>query len=250
MNPPPTLQQRLAERQRPSGAVVLYQRWEHLLFLHWKWDAAEVQQTLPPGLTVDKHEGAAWLGLVPLFMRDVRPRFVPAMEPLSNFFELNVRTYVYDSRGRPGLWFYSLDCDQPLLVEAARNLLHLPYEHCKIRAGVDDQGWVEFEAERGGMLGHSRFRYRGFGPEAAVQPESTEFFLLERYRLFAADRSGEGLRSVSVCHAPYQVRQAQVFEWGEAALRLAGFDPKSRAPDHLCVTDPLDVETFAPEAIE
>src|SRR5437868_1361539 len=79
MNPLPTPEQRLADRSHPDGMVVLKQRWEQLLFLHWRWDADLVQATLPPGLTVDTCEGAAWLGLVPLFMRNVHPRFVPAV---------------------------------------------------------------------------------------------------------------------------------------------------------------------------
>lgn len=96
------------------------QRWEKLLFLHWAWDAAEVQRTLPLGLTVDTFEGRAWLGVVPFFMRDVRPAWVPSVPGISNFLELNVRTYVFDGRGRPGIWFYSLDCNQRLAVRAAR----------------------------------------------------------------------------------------------------------------------------------
>src|SRR5215217_2870410 len=139
---PPTLQQRLIERTRPAGAVVMLQRWEHLLFLHWKYDPADVQATLPPGLTVDRWNDSAWLGVVPLFMRDVRPRFVPAIPMLSDFLEVNLRTYVYDEKGRPGIYFYSLDCDQPLVVEAARRLLHLRYEHAKIEAAAGIDGWI------------------------------------------------------------------------------------------------------------
>src|SRR3954470_607640 len=118
VNPPPTPEQRLADRSRPDGMVVLKQRWEELLFLHWRWDPDAVQATLPPGLTVDTCQGAAWLGLVPLFMRNVHPRFVPAVSWMSDFLEVNLRTYVFDSRGRPGIYFYSLDCDQPVVVES------------------------------------------------------------------------------------------------------------------------------------
>jgi len=49
---------------------------------------------------VDTAEGVAWVGLVPLFMRNVRPRFTPAIPALSDFLELNLRTYVYDAMGR------------------------------------------------------------------------------------------------------------------------------------------------------
>ena len=55
------------------------QRWAQLLFLHWAWDPAEIQRTLPPGLTVDVYAGRAWLGLVPFAMERVRPRGLPAV---------------------------------------------------------------------------------------------------------------------------------------------------------------------------
>ena len=238
----------MAERVRPTGPFVMRQRWEQLLFLHWLWDADAVQTSLPPGLRVDTWEGSAWLGLVPLFMRDVRPRFVPAVPLVSDFYELNLRTYVHDAAGRPGLYFYSLDCDQPAAVEAARRLLLLRYEHAAIEAKVDAEGWVDFAVRRAGAANSSEFRYRPYGAAAGeAAPESVEFFLLERYRLFASDRAGEQLNSIRVCHAPYRVRQAQVFAWGDAALRQAGFDPRGRAPDHICCAEPVDVEVFAPE---
>lgn len=251
MNPPPTWQQRLAERARPSGPVVMHQRWAQLLFLHWKWDPVEVQRSLPPGLTVDTFDGAAWLGVVPLFMRDVRPRFVPAVPAISDFLEVNVRTYVYDALGRPGLYFYSLDCNQPLAVETARRLMHLRYEHAAMAAEVDGDGVVSVTSERTGTVGQARFRYQGLDIEATqAKEESLEFFLIERYRLFATDDNGERLMSVRVCHAPYRIRSAIAFEWSPVPLRLNGFDPGERGPEHLCVAETVDVEVFAPEKVE
>ncbi len=249
-SPPPSLQQRLAERTRPAGPVVMLQRWEHLLFLHWHYDPAIVQASLPPGLTVDTWNDSAWLGLVPLFMRDVRPRFVPPISPLSDFLELNLRTYVYDATGRPGLYFYSLDCDQPVAVETARRLLHLRYEHCAMTAAAGVDGTVNFEAERLGTNAKNVFRYRAFGPAAEAPPDSIDFFLMERYRLFATDQAGEQLHSLRVCHAPYCLRPAHVSAWGDAALQLAGFAAPGREPDHICAAESVDVEVFAPEKVE
>ncbi len=247
---PPTAQQRLVERQRPSGPVVMYQRWEQLLFLHWKWDADLVQRALPPGLRVDRFDGAAWLGVVPLFMRDVRPRFTPSVPMISNFLELNVRTYVYDALGRPGVYFFSLDCDQPIAVEMARTFFKLRYEHAAMQASIDEEGWVSMDVQRSEQAEKNHFRYRGYGPAGEAFPESIEFFLIERYRLFASDGNGEQLNSVRICHAPYLIRQAQVTEWSDGMLRLAGFDPKGRAPDHICYSAGVEMEAFAPEKVE
>ncbi|WP_395747976.1 DUF2071 domain-containing protein [Prosthecobacter sp.] len=99
----PTLESRLAFRERPKRAHVMYQSWASLLFLHWRWNADVIQRTLPPGLYVDTFEGDAWLAIVPFYMRGIRPRFLPAVRGISDFLELNVRTYVHDEEGRPGV---------------------------------------------------------------------------------------------------------------------------------------------------
>ena len=38
-------------------------------------------------------------------MCGVRPALFPAVPKLSYFLECNVRTYVFDAQGRPGIWF-------------------------------------------------------------------------------------------------------------------------------------------------
>jgi len=242
--PAPTEAQRLAERARPAGRAVMHQRWAHLLFLHWSWDADAVQRTLPRGLTVDTFEGRAWLGLVPFFMQGVRPTHCPPVPGLSDFLELNLRTYVYDAQGRPGVWFYSLDCNQWLAVKLARGLFHLPYEHATIRAGRLADGGMEFGATRRGEDRESRFHYLGEGEARPVEPGSREFFLLERYRLFAHDARRDVLWTGRVAHAPYEMAGARVPSWDDRILQLAGFNPAGRAPEHRCAARPVQVEIF------
>ena len=111
---------RLAVREKPASSPVMFQTWSNLLFLHWEIDVQEIAKRIPNRLSVDLHEGKTYLGLVPFFMKKVRPRFLPQMPGLSNFLELNIRAYVHDEQGRPGVWFFSLDCDQPIAVEVAR----------------------------------------------------------------------------------------------------------------------------------
>src|SRR5690606_19660805 len=115
----------------------------HLLFAHWHVDPALVQATLPTGLYVDTYEGHAYLGIVPFAMERVRPARLPALPWFSSFLELNVRTYVHDADGRPGVWFYSLDCNQPLAVTYARWRYHLPYQHARMAADFHER-YVEF----------------------------------------------------------------------------------------------------------
>lgn len=64
--------QRLAARARPAGRPVMYQQWRDLLFLHWEYDVAAIQATLPDGLFVDTFGGKAYLGIVPFSIRRIR----------------------------------------------------------------------------------------------------------------------------------------------------------------------------------
>ncbi len=230
------------------------QSWGHLLFLHWAWDPVEIQRTLPPGLRVDVHDGRAWIGVVPFFMQRVRPRGLPAVPFFSDFLELNVRTYVHDAEGRPGVWFYSLDCNRWLAVKVARTLFHLPYEHAAMSATIDPAtGEVDFRATRraGPVESATRFVYRG--PPAherhEAQPGSLEFFLVERYRLFAWDAPQGRLLTGRVHHAPYQIGAAVVPVWDDTMLDLAGLKGAGGAPDHVVSSNAADVAVWPLEPV-
>lgn len=223
----------------------MHQRCSSLLFLHWAWEPAEIQETLPAGLTVDVCDGRAWLGLVPFFMERVRPRGCPPVPFLSDFLELNVRTYVYDQLGRPGVWFYSLDCNRWLAVKGARRFFNLPYEHATMRASVEAAtGEIDYRARRCGTEKESRFLWTA-SPTAksAGAPGSLEFFLIERYRLFAQDRAG-CLFSGRVHHAPYRIGAGETRAWDDRMLQLAGFDRGGRPPDHVRTAEAVDVDVW------
>lgn len=245
----PTIDQRLAARQRPPGAPVMRQTWARLLFLHWRIEPERVQRTLPPGLTVDVCDKAAWVGVVPFFMRRVRRAGWPAIPVWSDFLELNVRTYVHDAAGRPGVWFYSLDCNRRLAVWGARRFFHLPYEHAGMKADVEPDGWTNYAATRQGCEEESRFRYRQLGEAGETEPGTLGFFLVERYALYAhAARRGRLFRG-RVAHRPYRIAAADVPCWSDVALRQAGFAAGGRAPDHRCVAEPVEVDVFRLEPV-
>lgn len=219
------------------------------MFLHWAWSAEAVQRTLPPGLTVDTYDGKAWLGVVPFFMRGVRPVGLPAIPALSDFLELNVRTYVIDPAGRPGVWFYTLDCNQWMAVKLARTFFQLRYRHAEMSATVGGDGLVNYRSRRLGQTRESNYAYRRRGPGGPAAIGSLEFFLVERYRLFAHHLRRNALLSGRVWHEPYEIGAVEVSVWDEVMLQLEGFGAPGRPPDHLCAAAPVDVRVFAPERV-
>lgn len=240
-NPDQSVQAMLAAREMPKRPHVMLQRWEQLLFLHWRQDADEIQRTLPPGLFVDTFEGDAWLAIVPFFMQGIRWRFTPAVPGISNFLEMNVRTYVHDGRGRHGVWFYSLDCNQPLAVWTARAFFHLPYHHARMSATVGD-GWVDYICHRRNEESESSFRYAIKSSTHLAEPGTLEFFLAERYLLFS--QSPGGIRCGRVHHAPYPLADAELEAWDSLALRQAGLVQPGRPPDHVMGSPGVDVRVY------
>jgi uncharacterized protein YqjF (DUF2071 family) len=220
----------------------LHMRWQRLLFLHWSWDAAEIQRTLPAGLFVDTFEGKAWLAIVPFFMRNVHPTGLPCIPWLSNFLELNVRTYVHDGAGLPGVWFYSLVCNQPLAVELARRCFHLNYVHARMKALVDPKGFCSYKARRFHSA-EATFRYGSAGLAAAAEPGSLEFFLVERYALFSAGRKRQ-LYVGRVHHVPYQIGPALLEKWSFSPAMADGFSNRARPPDHTMVAEDVNVHAW------
>lgn len=233
---------RAADRRRPQ---LMHQRWESLLFLHWRVAPERIQQTLPRGLSVDTFNGDAYVAIVPFLMRNVRPIGVPAMPWISHFLELNVRTYAYDAHGVPGVWFYALECNQPVAVQVARTTTGLRYLHAAMSATRAD--WVQYASRRYGVTETARFRYRGIDESEEAVPGSLEFFLLERYYLFA--KRGASLVRAQVAHPPYRFRAAEVPELSHIPAQLEGFLELTGPPVHTCMSEGVDVKIYGTKKI-
>src|SRR5215212_8847459 len=227
---------RIAPTLAPDQSVVLYQNWHHLLFLHWEMPPAELQALLPPGLDLDTFEGKAYVGLIPFTITGVRPILLPPLPGLSSFHEVNVRTYVHRNGADPGVWFFSLDASNPIAVEAARSTYHLPYfdSHIDFRTAGEALPEVAFSSHRadsrGAMPAHSHIRYAPVeGPAGPARVGTLEFFLAERYILYAADEQRDLYRA-RVHHQPYPIQRAEVRELDETLVWAAGIRRGTEAP--------------------
>jgi len=246
---PPTIEQRIAATRYPDGKrPVMYQRWAHLLFLHWRVPPELIQKDLPDGLFVDTWEGDAWLGIVPFFMQRVRPRFCPAVPGLSDFLELNLRTYVHDRHGRPGVWFYSLDANQALAVRIARTRFSLPYVFAGMRAKMDAHTGVHFHSRRPGGE-EQAFVYRKGKHIGIAQPGSLEFFLVERYHLFSFRKRAKRVYIGQVHHTPYPLYTTEVTGASRGLFSLNGFADPGRDADHALMAPSVEVTIFGMQRI-
>jgi hypothetical protein len=216
----------------------MFQRWSDLLFLHWTWPSQDLQAHLPPGLTIDTFAGEAYLGVVPFFMSGIRPRFCPAVPWISNFQELNLRTYVHSDDGTPGVWFFSLDAANPIAVAIAKRFFHLPYRHARMHA--ERNGDITYHSK---LPGHPAQQFRYSIPQStrAAEPGSLEFFLLERYYLFSHDARRDRLFRGQVAHPPYQFAATTPPEIDLGPIAAAGFRAPTSAPCHQAVSPGVQV---------
>lgn len=193
----------------PAGPWVMAQSWHDLLFAHWPVDAAALRQLIPPQLQIDAFNGQAWLAVVPFRMTGVRLRGTPSVPWLSAFPELNVRTYV-TSKGKPGVWFFSLDAANSLAVTIARAWFHLPYFRARMSC-AEHQGWIHYASERTHRQAPAALlkgRYRPVGDVFFPHPGTLEHFLTERYCLYATDARGQIIRA-EIHHPPWPLQPAE-----------------------------------------
>lgn len=230
----------------------MLQNWRDLLFLHWPYDPAAVQMMLPRGLHVDTYDNAAYMGVVPFFMVDVRPFMLPPTIFYSNFPELNFRTYVHDEEGNPGVWFFSLDAANWLAVEAARRWYHLPYFHAEMTGGRDaDTGEIDYYSKRVGTDESQacEFVYAPASDFEPAEPGSLEFFLIERYLLFAWSEKQQQLFKGQVYHPPYPLCEVNVIDYNDSLFEINGLARPGVAPIHAIMSPGVDVEIFSLEKI-
>jgi uncharacterized protein YqjF (DUF2071 family) len=181
--------------------------------------------TAPP----QSFDGAAWVGLVPFFLRVGLPGVAP-VPWASQFPETNVRTYVCGEDGTSGIWFFSLDAARLGAVLVARWTYRLPYF------------WSNMAVERSGSTISYRSRRwwprpRGATSEVVIEigdrfePEGLEeldHFLTARWALFSAPRSG--LRHAQAFHDPWPLHRGRVVCLHDDLVVAAGLPAPKEQP--------------------
>jgi len=219
---------RLSIRERPEGVPIMKQNWGKLLFMHWRIDKAHLRPHIPAGLTIDTYDGSAWIAVTPFTMWDVRLSFTPPVPYLSDFHELNVRTYVHHD-GVPGVWFFSLDTNSLPSVLGARLLYRLPYYHADIEL-VEEGATIHYKLRRNDASKPAEFRATWTAgadlPEA--QPGTLEFFLTERYCLYSA--TDDTLYRARIHHRPWPLRRAELSQFHSTMIESHGLPTPAGEP--------------------
>lgn len=230
---------RFEPTRRPQRKAAGYQKWRSLLFMHWPVPVETLRPLVPAALELDLHDGVAYVGVVPFAMQEVRPRWCPSALAFS-FLEANVRTYVYHG-DQPGVYFFSLEAASWLAVHVARQFWALPYYHADMNLQREADTVCYQSVRRNSTVRH-QVRYRVGDLLGPSQPETLEFFLLERYLLFVERQSKIFVGQVN--HAPYPAQAAEVLHLEDDLLQAAGLDGGAGPPALVHYSSGVDVEVF------
>ncbi len=204
----------------------MFQRWQHLTFLHWRYEAAVIRKLLPDEVTLDTFDGAAWVGLTPFLLSNLRPPLFPALPWISRFPETNVRTYVRGPGGERGVWFFTLEAARLAAVVGARSLYRLPYRWSRMH--------VEATGARTEYRSARKWPFRKAETHIVSEPGEPmragelDNFLTARFRLYTM--AGKRLAFAQIDHAPWPLHAAGLVELEQSLVQGSGVPPPVGAP--------------------
>jgi uncharacterized protein YqjF (DUF2071 family) len=193
------------------------QRWNDLLFAHWRVPAAAVSPYLPEGLQPDTLQGSAWIGILPSWMDRLNFRGIPSIPGAGSVPELHLRTYVHDQQSNtPGIFNLSVDIGSLLGTAAVRFIFRTPCNWAEMRLNQRTEREFSFYSRRlfVGQPVIFNARYRGLGPTrrlAEIKSGSLEYFFTERYCLFTKNHAGHLMRAnIHAVASPLEDAEAEI----------------------------------------
>lgn len=228
----------IPDRPTPVRLPVMFQNWYRLAFLHWPCNPALLQARLPGGLEVDTFDRTGWVGLTPFHLMGLRPPFLPDISCVSDFPEMNLRTYVRGPAG-PGIWFFSLDAAAAVAVLGARLTYGLPYHWSRMTVRATGRSRIHYTSARAGAAAVITVDVG----EALARPNDLALFLTERYRLYT--RFLGRLAMASVEHEPWPLHRAAIVGFHETVRQAANL-PYGDAPALVHYSPGVHVRIGAP----
>lgn len=185
--------------KNPKRKWNFYQEWNNAIFLHWEIEKELLQDLIPDCLEIDTFKDKAWISLVAFSMENIRPRYIPAFPPISNFIEINLRTYVTKDN-KPGVYFLNIEAEKWFSAYLSKKISGLPYEKSEITHDLNERKL------------RANFKQRNFNLEIDYQIGSTvlektelDIFLTERYCLYL-DVNDKIYRN-EIQHLPWEINE-------------------------------------------
>ena len=165
----------------PKRNWLYYQEWNRVLFLHYEVPIDVLKSLVPQELKIDTFDNKAYISIVPFRMEKIRPKFLPSLSFISDFGEINVRTYV-EKDGKKGVYFINIEAEKYLSAFIAKKLSGLPYE--KSDMVIKGTNYQSKNKNKGFSL-NTQYQIL----ERIAQKTSLDIWLTERYCLYIKDNT-------------------------------------------------------------
>ena len=184
----------------PTENWKYYQEWNNSIFLHWQVELEDLKKFVPKELEIDLFEGKPWVSVVAFTMEKIRPKNLPSFSPISNFDEINIRTYI-KSNNKTGVYFLSIEGGTKLSCKIAKGISELPYRFSKIKRSQN-----KFESCNSEYNDELKLEFK----VGKVVSEKTELdkWLTERYALF--QDSEESINEFDIHHLEWPIQEIEL----------------------------------------
>lgn len=204
----------------PKKSWKYYQEWNNTFFLHYKVPQEILWELLPEGLLLDTHQGQAWVSVVGFTVKNMRPKFLPPLPYLSDFHEINLRTYVIKDN-IPGIYFISIEASKRLSVLMARELVGLKYKKAKIKRKPNR--CILSKSEETNNL---NIKYLPL--QDIIEKTDIDKWLTERY--CAYEPINKKMYRFTIHHKAWPLKKMKLRKL-DVIYKNVGFEPENQQPD-------------------
>ncbi|MEM7163728.1 MAG: DUF2071 domain-containing protein, partial [Bacteroidota bacterium] len=186
----------------PQAKWKFYQEWKDTVFLHWNVSAEKLRRWVPTELEIDLIEGKAWVSLVAFRMKKVHPRGLLPLKVISDFEEINLRTYVQFKK-KAGVFFLSIEAGKKISSTIARKVSFLPYRYSRIHRGFK-------EIASSNKIFNDRFDLIfSVGPEIK-NDDPINNRLVEKYALFQDYK--DSIHAFEIHHPQWKLKELKIHQ--------------------------------------
>lgn len=184
----------------PTESWKFYQEWNNAIFLHWQVDLTDLKKFVPKELEIDLFNQKPWVSMVAFTMEKIRPKNLPSFPPISDFDEINIRTYV-KSNGKTGVYFLSIEGGTNLSCKVAKGISELPYRFSTIKR--TNNKYESFNSEFNDLL---IIQYEN-GKEKTIKTKLDKW-LTERYALFQDTKNS--INEFEIHHLEWPIKEIEI----------------------------------------
>lgn len=162
-----------------------YQEWNEVIFIHWQIPLKIIESLIPEELSIDLFEGSCFITLVAYNMNNIRHIYTPAIPYISDFHQINIRTYV-KKENKPGIYIFHIEAQKLLPGILARIMSGLNYKKASMKR--KKVGNLNFFRSNNVVNNFSFETSYTFGNKTIKKTE-LDNWLLNRYHLYQYEKN-------------------------------------------------------------